>query len=139
MKRSSFLLFGFLFCFLTQNLIGNFLLVKLQEGLGQDKDFGICECGKPCKVNSLGGPRTNLDGGMAGTCQADGVTCLVTREMPVCREGNGRGYRTIDWYPWWGRRSLVLPENEDKEGNNRNDKEVPAGFRTIDWYPWWNR
>ena len=40
-------------------------------------EIGICECGKPCK----------LDGGMAGTCQADGVTCSLTREMPVCRDG----------------------------------------------------
>merc|ERR1719370_2697178 len=39
-------------------------------------EIGICECGKPCK----------LDGGMAGTCQPDGVTCSLTREMPVCRD-----------------------------------------------------
>ena len=37
MKRSSCLLPSFLFCLLTQNLIGKYLLVKLQEELGQDE------------------------------------------------------------------------------------------------------
>jgi len=37
---------------------------------------GICECGKPCK----------LDGGGVGTCQSDGVTCALSRAIVECRE-----------------------------------------------------
>jgi len=37
MKRSSCLLFSFLFCFLTQNLIGKYLLVKLQDARDNEK------------------------------------------------------------------------------------------------------
>ena len=38
---------------------------------------GICECGKPCK----------LDGGMEGVCQSDGVTCAQNIVPPKCRVG----------------------------------------------------
>ena len=38
---------------------------------------GICECGKPCK----------LDGGMEGVCQSDGVTCAQNIIPPKCRVG----------------------------------------------------
>ena len=41
------------------------------------QELGICECGKPCKI----------DGGAAGTCQSDGVTCALSREIPVCEIG----------------------------------------------------
>jgi len=36
---------------------------------------GICECGKPCK----------LDGGNEGVCQSDGVTCAQNIVPPKCR------------------------------------------------------
>jgi len=77
MQRSSCLFFSFLFWLLAQNLIGKYLLVNLQEELGQDKDTNAV------KKTPSRGWKTGLD--------------LVD---PNLDQGGSANEGWTEWYPW---------------------------------------